>query len=177
MEIWDEFTRFLCLHEQLHERTRDWIVKMPRDKHDWVPIDNPRLRFGDRVSVVNVKNLYIHIALEERHWIRFLADCPDGAIVPPSPTPELAAQLASGDFVDNVVRLNAETLATLKELDNRQLRKAVHYYERTWSIMGFLWGVYAHHAYHLGHIDMYFRQANTKTEPPNLFHFSSRNLA
>lgn len=175
ISVRDEFGRFLRLYEQLNSRTHDWIVKMPRDRLDWVPIDNPNLRFGDRVSMVTVKNLYIHIAVEENHWISFLAACSEDAVVPVSQTLELAAQMAIGDFVANVLGLHRETFAMLKGFTNPQLRKVVRYYDRVWSVMGFLWGIYAHHAYHLGHIDMYLRQSNT--EPPNLFHFSGRELA
>ena len=41
--------------------------------------------------------------------------------------------------------------------------------------MGFLWAIYAHRAYHLGNIDIYLRQSDTKA--PDFFHFNPTMMA
>jgi len=171
-----EFDRFLVLQEFLNVATNDWIARTPQDKLDWVPVDNPNVRFGDRVSHVTIKSLYIHMAVEGYHWIRFLADCPDGATIPLPRDPELTAKLANGDFVAEAGKLHEESVQRLRSFSDEQLRKTVHFAERAWSVMGFLWiGLYGHRAYHLGNIDIYLRQSNTPA--PNFFHFSAPGMA
>lgn len=89
-----EFDRFVVLFDRLAQATDEWIERTPNDKLDWVPVDNPNVRFGDRISLVTIKSIYIHVAVEEYHRMRFLKDCEEGATVPIPKDPALAARLA-----------------------------------------------------------------------------------
>ena len=170
VEFRNEFGRFMVLQECLSGATNDWIAKTPKDKLDWIPVDNPNVRFGDRVSVVTIKSLYIHMAVEEYQFVRFLKDCENDTALPLPRDPDLTAKLTSGDFVGEAAKLHEESVRTLRGYTDEQLRKTVRFADRTWTVMGFLWALYAHRAYHLGNIDIYLRQSNTPA--PSYFHFS-----
>lgn len=169
-----EFDHFLALFDGLVEITDDWIARTPEDKLDWVPVVNKNVRFGDRVSLVTIKSLYIHIAVGEHHWIRSLRDCRDAAILPEPRNPDLSAQLAAGDFVARCASLHGENMKILRGFDAAQLKKRITFAERQWSVMGFLWAVYAHRSYHLGNIDIYLRQSDTAA--PDFFRFHATQM-
>lgn len=171
----DEFERYLTLQECLYNATNQWLMQTPEDKLDWVPIDNPNVRFGVRVSVVTIRSLYIHVAVEEYVWMRFLKDCEEGAVIPLPDRPELIAQLANGDLVPEARKLHDESVRTLRSYTDQDLQKTVRFADRTWTLMGFLWALYAHRSYHLGNIDIYLRQSDTPA--PNFFRFSGAAVA
>ncbi|OFZ86121.1 MAG: hypothetical protein A2V78_00260 [Betaproteobacteria bacterium RBG_16_64_18] len=162
-----EFDRFVVLFDRLAQATDAWIEQTPKDKLDWVPVDNPNVRFGDRVSLVTIKSLYTHVAVEEYHRMRFLKDCDDGATVPIPKDPALAARLVNGDLVREAAIAHEEAMTTLRSFTDAQLQKTVRFSGRTWTMMEFLWAMYAHRAYHLGNIDIYLRQSDTPA--PNFF--------
>lgn len=163
-----EFDRFVVLFDRLAQATDEWIERTPNDKLDWVPVDNPNVRFGDRISLVTIKGIYIHVAVEEYHRMRFLKDCEDGATVPIPKDPALTARLANGNLVREAARLHEDTIKTLRSFTDVQLRKTIRFSDRKWTMMELLWAMYAHRAYHLGNIDIYLRQ--TDTPAPNFFH-------
>lgn len=70
-----ELDRFRVLFDRLVTVTNDWISQTPSDRLEWVPVDNPNVRFGDRVSLVTIKSLYVHVAVGEHHWMRDLKQC------------------------------------------------------------------------------------------------------
>jgi len=175
VEFHNEFDRYLVLQDCLYNATNQWLKQTPEDKLEWAPIDNPNVRFGDRVLVVTIKSLYIHVAVEEYVWVRFLKDCEEGALIPLPIRPELNAQLANGDLLGEAGKLHDESLRTLRSLTDDDLRKTVRFADRTWTVMGFLWALYAHRSYHLGNIDIYLRQSDTPA--PNFFRFPGSAVA
>lgn len=170
-----EFSRFLSLFDKLAEITNDWITRTPADKLEWVPVDNPNVRFGDRVSLVTIKSLHVHVAVGEHHWVRNLRDCSDGAVIPVPRDAQLTAKLSAGDFVAACSQMHHENMKILQEFDQATLNKRVSFVDRKWTVMGFLWAIYAHRSYHLGNIDIYLRQTNTPA--PDFFHFHAVELA
>ena len=171
----DEFERYLTLQDCLYNATNRWVAQTPADKLDWAPIDNPNVRFGDRVRVVTIKSLYVHVAVEEYVWLSFLRDCEEGALIPLPARPDLTEQLASGELLAEAARLHAEAEQTLRGFTDEDLAKTVRFAERTWTVMGFLWALYAHRSYHLGNIDIYLRQSDTPA--PNFFRFPEKTVA
>lgn len=171
----DEFERYLRLHRALYQATNQWVAQTPPDKLDWAPIDNPNVRFGDRVRVVTIRNLHIHVAVEEYVWVHFISQCEEGAVIPLPNRPDVVERLTNGDLVAEVARLHEASEQTLRGLDDQALAKTVRFADRTWTVMGFLWAMYAHRAYHLGNIDMYLRQSDTPA--PNFFRFEGEVMA
>ena len=149
------------LFDRLFGETSLWIERTPPEKLDRLPVDNANVRFGDRVSRVTIKNLYIHIAVAEYEAIRNLKRCATGERLPLPRNPDLSDALADGDLVAGAVQLHEQNMKTLRGFDDAVLGKTVRFAgdESVWSVMGFLWGLYAHRAYHLGNIDTYLRQA------------------
>ena len=71
----EEFCRFLVLFDRLATETNLWVERMPPEKLEWLPIDNGNVRFGDRISRVTIKSLYVHIVVAEHVSVRNLRDC------------------------------------------------------------------------------------------------------
>jgi uncharacterized damage-inducible protein DinB len=172
-----EFDRFLVLFDQLASETSRWIKATPPEKFEWLPVDNSNLRFGDRISRVTIKSLYIHIAVVEHVFIRMLKACEPRALLPLPKDPELTARLASGDVVIEAAKLHQEDMSRLRSYDDDVLRKTVRFAgdDTIWSVMGFLWSLYAHRAYHLGNIDIYIRQADVPA--PDFYSFQPKEMA
>lgn len=171
----EEFERYLSLHRALYQATNQWVATTPPDKLDWAPIDNPNVRFGDRVRVVTIRNLAIHVAVEEHVWLQFMKQCEEGAVIPLPDRPDLTERLTTGELAAEVARLHQESEQALCALGDEDLAKTVRFADRTWTVMGFLWAMYAHRAYHLGNIDMYLRQSDTPA--PNFFRFQGEVMA
>lgn len=172
-----EFDRFLVLFDRLVSETNLWIESTPPDKLDWIPVDTPQVRFGDRVSTVTIKSLYVHMAVAEHHWVRGLRERADGDVLPLPRDPKLTERLMSGDFSLLARQMHADDMAVLGDYAPEQLTKTITFAgdDSRWSVMGFLWGMYGHRAYHLGNLDIYLRQSNSET--PDFFSFEPKDMA
>lgn len=175
MTITSEHQRFLTLYKRMIEHMGLWIERTPADKLDWMPIETSAMRFGDRVSRITVKGLVVHTVVGEHHWSEFLLACEDGATMPPPKGSPLTAKFEADGFGQTTRKYQAETFENFGKLDAAQLAKSVVWSGRTWSVMGFLWGVYAHRAFHLGNIDTYLRQADVVA--PEFFQFNPVQMA
>jgi uncharacterized damage-inducible protein DinB len=83
---------------------------------------------------------------------------------------ELAAEFEKGDFQEIAHRTQKKIAAAFAGLSAAQLDRRVVWVGRTWTVMGFLWGAYAHRAFHIGNIDIYLRQADVVA--PEFFEFN-----
>ena len=52
-----ELERFLTLFDALVQSGNAWIKTAPKEKMDWVPFENPNMKFGDRVSTITIRSL------------------------------------------------------------------------------------------------------------------------
>jgi uncharacterized damage-inducible protein DinB len=170
-----EHERFLTLFQRMVDHTDAWIAKTPRDKLDWVPIQTSAMRFGDRVSRVTIKGLVAHIVVGEAHWAHFLPDCENGAAMLPPAYSALAEEFERGDFQALAHRTQAENMNAFRALSADELAKEVTWVGRRWTVMGFLWGAYAHRAFHIGNMDIYLRQAGVVA--PEFFEFNPLMMA
>ena len=172
-----EFERFLILFDRLVTETSLWIEKTPEDKLDWVPVDTPQMRFGDRISKITIASLFAHVVVASYKWVRTLKDCADGDTIPLPKDPEMMAKCMSGDTIATARRMHGETMEILRGFGPAELGKTVLFAgdNSQWSGMGFLWGMMAHHAFHLGNLDTYLRQADI--EAPDFFSFDPKVMA
>lgn len=170
-----EFNRFVVLFEQLSQYTQAWLEKIPADKFDWVPIDNSSIKFGERVSKVTFRSLMTHLCISEPGWIEQLRTCENGAKIAIPSNPEFEAKMLGDDFIEIAKQTNLNNLASIKAFSPELLDKEIYFVNRKWSVMGMLWGMYAHRAFHLGNIDIYLRQADIIA--PEFFEFPGPTLA
>ena len=170
-----EFERFLHLVDQLVLFGEGWLDRMRPEQLDWAPIENPSMRFGDRVSRITVKGLVIHLCAGEAHWVRELQACAPGATIAVPKNPALEQQLAEGDFRAAALALHREQMAQLRTYTEDDLRKEIVFADRRWSVMGFLWAMYSHRAFHFGNIDIYLRQSGLVA--PDYFRFPALQMA
>jgi len=158
-----EHERFLTLFDALVEANNAWLNKTPRAKWDWVPFDNPNMKFGDRISTITIKSVYIHTLVGECGWSRMLRDCPDGAVIGPDHEEgrALTGRLnEAADLVGEAMKLHGENMRRFRAFEDAQLQKKIRWSGRDWTVMGFLWGIYSHRSYHLGNIDIFMREAD-----------------
>lgn len=175
MSSHSEHQRFITLFQRLVDHTDAWIARTPEHRLDWVPIQTGAMRFGDRVAHVTIKSLIAHIAVGEDHWAHWLPDGADGAVMPLPQYSALQNEFLRGDFRAVASKVQQETIAAFDALTAAQLDKKLVWAGREWSVMGFLWGVYAHRAFHIGNIDIYLRQADVVA--PEFFEFNPPQMA
>jgi uncharacterized damage-inducible protein DinB len=170
-----EFERFLHLFDQIVLFSEGWLDRMRVEQLDWAPIEGPSIKFGDRVSRITVKGLVIHLIVGEAHWVEQLKTCAPGATIATPKNPGLEREIAEGDFRAAALALHRAHMAALRAYSDDDLRKEIVFSERRWSVMGFLWAMYSHRAFHLGNIDIYLRQSGIVA--PDYFRFPSFEMA
>ncbi|MBI3435381.1 MAG: hypothetical protein HY056_09940 [Proteobacteria bacterium] len=165
-----ELGRFLKLFDALVIANNSWMAGLPAKTLDWVPFDNENMKFGDRISTITIKSVYVHIIVGECGWARMLKDCEDGASIKPAREEGAALTkqlMESRDFVADAMKLHAANMQKFASYGDAQLEKKIEWSGRQWTIMGFLWGIYSHRSYHLGNIDILLREADAKA--PDFF--------
>lgn len=170
-----EFDRFLIMFDRLFDFVETYIEKTPEDKYDWKPIDGPGVCFGNRLEDVTIKSLYIHLTTSEDGFIRSLIEVEDGAEIAIPVNKKLSKKLDQGDFIVLGRELHENAMTTLKDLGAESLSRIVWFQGCEYSVMGFLWALYGHYAYHLGNIDTYMRQGDMK--PTAFFNFTNSQMA
>jgi hypothetical protein len=172
-----EFDRFMILFDRLVAESALWLERIPSERLDWTPPSDSGIHFGSRLRHASVKTLFVHMAVAENFWIAKLKDCADGDLLP-LPRDMNAFQAAlDGDFLENSRKLHAENLANLKAFSPEQRDRRISFAGdgTEWTVMGFLWGLWGHRAYHLGNLDMLSRIMTGSAL--DFFSFNPKNMA
>ncbi|MCC2096995.1 MAG: hypothetical protein KDJ29_08885 [Hyphomicrobiales bacterium] len=158
-----ELQRFLSLFDALVEANNAWMTRTPQEKWNWVPFDNPNMKFGDRISTITIKSVFIHTIVGEVQWASMLPSIADGTEMKMEP-PKIKAltQQLDGatDLIGESMKLHAQNMQAFGGISEDQLAKNLRWSGRDWTVMGFLWGIYSHRSYHLGNIDIFMREAD-----------------
>lgn len=170
-----EFERFLILFDRLYAFTETCLKLTPLDKQEWQPVSNDSVRFGDRVSSVTIKGLYVHMIVGEHSWFQALKECKEGAVIPTPSNKKLSEQLMLGDIATEARKLHTQNIAQLRSYPAGLLTQSIEFSGCTWTVMGFLWAIFAHRSYHLGNIDIYMRQGEMAA--PDFFNFNPPQMA
>lgn len=158
-----EQQRFLTLFDALVEANNAWMTGTPKDKWNWVPFDNPNMKFGDRISTITIKSVFIHTIVGEVQWAQMLPQVEDGGEMKMNPDKikALTKQLdESDDLIGESMKLHGRNMQFFGGLTQQQLDRNVRWSGRDWTVMGFLWGIYSHRSYHLGNIDIFMRESD-----------------
>ena len=170
-----ERDRFLTLFDRLAVSMTQMVELMPAERRDAVPIENASMRFGDRLTRVTAKNLFIHTIVAEHCWARDLGGCEDGAVIALPRDAALTQQLSNDDYLNKAKSIHSNNVAIFSQFDGDRLAKKISFNSSDWTVIGLLWGIYAHRAFHLGNIDIYVRQFGT--EPLDFFNFVKPPMA
>lgn len=170
-----ERDRFLTLFGRLVASTTEMMEAMPADKREAVPVQNPSVRFGDRLSQVTAKSLFIHTIVAEHRWAQDLCNCSDGDVIPVPRDPVLTETLSAGDYLKRAGELHEDNVRIFAGFTDSALSTHITFNESAWTVMGLLWGVYSHRAFHVGNIDIYVRQFGVT--PADFFNFAKRPMA
>lgn len=162
-QLSQEHDRFVALFDGLFISTNSWMTGTPKAKQDWVPFDNPNMKFGDRISTITIRSVYIHTLVGEHFWARTLKDCEDGAVLKHDRDRVVALTeklTGSDDLIGDAMALHEENIRLFRSYSADQLEKKIKWSGREWTVMGFLWAIYSHRSYHLGNIDIFMREAD-----------------
>ena len=158
-----EQQRFLSLFDALTEANNAWMNGTPKEKWNWAPFENPNMKFGDRISTITIKSVFIHTIVGEVQWASMLPTVADGGEMKMDP-PKIKAltqQLdAAPDLVSASMQLHRQNMQAFASIGPQQLENSIRWSGRDWTVMGFLWGIYSHRSYHLGNIDIFMREAD-----------------
>ncbi|MDA1324721.1 MAG: hypothetical protein O3C34_08240 [Proteobacteria bacterium] len=158
-----ELDRFLALFDGLFISTNSWMTGTPKEKQDWVPFENPNMKFGDRISTITIRSVYIHTIVGEHSWARVLKDCEDGAVLKHDRERIVALTetlASSDDLLADAMKLHTDNMTLFRGYSDDQLEKKIKWSGREWTVMGFLWAIYSHRSYHLGNIDIFMRESD-----------------
>lgn len=170
-----EMDRFLIMFDRMFDFVETYILKTPEDKYEWIPVDGPGVSFGDRLENITIKGLYVHLTTSEDGFVKSVRDTPDGGEIPIPINKELTNAVYDGDFIAMGREIHLNSMEILRELTQRDLAKTVWFQGGEYSVMGFLWALYGHYAYHLGNIDTYMRQGDMN--PTAFFNFTESEMA
>jgi len=167
--ILEERDRFMKLFDIMVVNANAWLATVPEEKRDWVPIQNPNVQLGPRAPKLTIKAFHVHMTVTDYHWFRAVRDAEDGDTIEIPLDKELTEDLFSSDFADRCQSMHEENKKIVAAYGEADLRKNFTYANVKRTGMELLWNNYAHRAHHLGHMDIYIRQADLVA--PNYFPF------
>ncbi len=165
-----ELERYCILFDRLVCRTIKEVSATSESSLTWQPTLTAELRFGDRITDVTVKSLFVHLVASEHLWFDALASCDEGASLPVPSSQELPARLSGGNNLAVAMEMHSENMHIVGKFPESTLTKKVTFTECHWTVMGFLWAIYGHHNYHFGHIDMFWRLSGAQGPEYHSFH-------
>ena len=154
-----ELARFEDLFKQLLRHTMGFVAMVPPgDGYQKVPITTLSMFLGKRTNTINISALIKHLLIAETHWFNVLRGMQASTTIP---FPENSASLdamadvtLASEYEDQIRR----ALDAFLDVGHEKLGFTVKFDDRSYSVAGFLWTIHAHHAYHLGQIDLILRQ-------------------
>jgi len=172
-----ELERYCILFDRLVSRTIKEVSAASEDSLTWQPTLTAELSFGDRITNVTVKSLFVHLVVSEHLWFDALSSCDEGASlpVPSSASQELTARLVGDHNFTMALEMHSGNMDMVRKFTESTLTKKVTFTECNWTVMGFLWAIYGHHNYHFGHIDMFWRLSGAPG--PEYHSFNPREMA
>lgn len=164
--IIQEKHRFVALLNQLVENTFLYVDNLSDVVWNKVPIDTPVMFLGTRVNTINIAGLIRHLLLAESYWFDQLAHCKNGDIIPITENTAIIENINNGmPLIEAYKASHNEGIEKINSMTETDLNKNVFFVDRQYTVMGFLWMTYGHHAYHIGQLDLLLRQMNI--EPPD----------
>ncbi|MEM9194294.1 MAG: DinB family protein [Myxococcota bacterium] len=146
----NEWQRFSALYRAKVEHTLETVAGIA-DTHWDVSLP------GSAPVSLTVSGIVRHLLTAERFWFgQIAAEGCDEATAPPAPDPALE-QLAPEALIAAYRQALAESVERLASLPEARLHVDLRFVGRRFTTQAFCWTVLAHHAFHLGHIDLLIR--------------------
>lgn len=157
----NEFERFISLFEQEVMHTIDYLNMLDGAHWHAIPCDAETLYLGNRVNKITISALTRHLINAEKHWLETISALPAGASMPLPGKATFLEGIADGPALIEAYRTSLDaSLQQLRQLKAATLEQEIVFTGRRYTVMGFLWSILGHHAYHLGQIDLLMRQQN-----------------
>ena len=151
--------RFCSLFEQEVLHTFDYLEELSMAQWTAIPVDSDALYLGTRIQKITISALVRHLLHTERFWIDAIDSLPPNATIPLPGRPSDLENVPDGEpLVLSYRKSFSENLLRLQSLSSETLEKEIAFVDRKYTVMGFLWSILGHHAYHLGQIDLVMRQ-------------------
>jgi len=154
-----ELLRFRSLFNQQVLHTLGTLEHVPISLWQAVPADSNTNYLGERVNRITIEALVRHLCQAEQHWANALAETKPGQAIAPPASVTAADEVAPGvPLLQHYRATHETTLVRIQGFDEGRLATELVFAGRRFTVMGFLWAVYGHHAYHFGQIDLLLRQ-------------------
>ena len=155
----DELARFADLFDQLITRTMAYAALVPQgDGYQRVPVTTSAMYLGARTNTITISALIKHLLIAETHWLGALRDAHAGTSIPfPASSTSLDAMADTALAAEYEARVR-RALDEFLPVGRDKLDLVVTFDGRSYTVAAFLWTMHAHHAYHIGQLDLILRQ-------------------
>ncbi len=156
----NELNRFLDLYGAVARATNEWVAAAPAELLDWIPDDGPDSEFIDGRGRLSIKTFYIHLVVGDHVQAPQLSSCADGATIAFSDQAVTDRLAASGNLVEDAMKLHDEDMAHFRAITDAQMEKTIYRGKTEWTVAAYLWTIYSHRAFHIGNMDIYLRTSH-----------------
>lgn len=155
----NEQKRFISMYRAQVQHTLDFVENVSVDRFKEVPIDSDSMFMGTRINTINIGSLIRHMIVAENHWFHALAEVKEGEVVPVPNNASVIEGVADGvPLLNRLSKVTEEGIQRIEQFDAARLNTKFEFVGINYTVMGFLWALYAHHAFHKGQIDLLMRQ-------------------
>lgn len=155
----NERTRFVSMYQQQATLSLNILSAIPPQLWSSIPADSDTNFLGERIRKITIAGLCGHLLQAEHYWVMALAKVQSGeSLPPPVGLPMVQPEPAGAALIAQYRQQLRVVSDAIKALPEAQLQVEFRFIGRLYTVQGFLWAMYAHHAYHFGQIDLLLRQ-------------------
>jgi len=153
-----EFKRFLALYEISIQRIGKYMDYVNDDNFKSIPVKSSKNFLAGRVGEINIDTLVRHIIVAEINWMECINTIQDGDTIPLPKSIIIDVDFALQQVADYYKSEIQASYEGLKRIDEEVLSFEVQFAGKRYTVMGLLWFMFSHNAFHLGQIDLLMRQ-------------------
>ncbi len=156
-----EIERFASMYRQQVIHTTELVKNLNKEQFEIIPLDSETNFLGTRVNKINISSLLKHLIVAESHWFNLLSTIKENETMPLPLNAEIIKDIDDERKISGrLITVCEEGISKMIRLSNEQLNTKFSFVGSQFTVMGFLWSLYSHHAYHKGQIDQIMRQIN-----------------
>ncbi|HAT40316.1 MAG TPA: DinB family protein [Rheinheimera sp.] len=155
----NERARFVSMYQQQASLSLTILSAIPAELWTSIPADSETNFLGERIRKITIAGLCGHLLQAEYYWVTALAKVRTGDSLPPPVGVPMVQPEPAGEALIAQYRQQLQRISdAINALPDAQLQVEFRFIGRLYTVQGFLWAMYAHHAYHFGQIDLLLRQ-------------------
>ncbi|MEC7277635.1 MAG: DinB family protein [Bdellovibrionota bacterium] len=150
--------RFLGMTNIKRSRIRKFLENIKNEIYKVVPIDSSKNSSGNCVGEIKIDTLSRHIVIAEKAWLTPIFDFKDIGTIPITQSVVIEADLIPDKAVDYYDSQVDAFYEKLRDIDHEILFYEINFVGKKYTVMGYLWLMFSHNAFHLGQVDLLMRQ-------------------